>query len=264
MSDKKQDEWTCEDWIKKLKYQAEDSREYRHKLYEKVDLKNKKRILDVGCGTGAVTLDIALLSDGEVVGIDIDSEKLGEAKRALANISNVKLMEGDVLDLPFEDESFDLVAFNIVLMHVKDQQKAMEEMVRVTQKGGYVLGTLEPDYASRIDYPEDPATSFILESFKERGTDIYAGRKLKVLFNQAGLKTEFGMDTESDFVLIKDSKKALELFEKDFWLFEKLLKNRDWTDEQIEKYKSDEIERIKSGLCFHFTPCFYAIGRKLS
>ena len=48
MPDEKQDEWTCEDWIKKLKYQAEDSREYRHKLYEKVDLKNKKKILDVG------------------------------------------------------------------------------------------------------------------------------------------------------------------------------------------------------------------------
>jgi ubiquinone/menaquinone biosynthesis C-methylase UbiE len=262
MSDEKQDDWTCEDWIKKLKYQAEDSREYRNKLYEKVNLKNKKKILDVGCGTGAVTLDIALLTDGEVVGIDIDSEKLGEAKRVLANISNVKLMEGDVLDLPFEGKSFDLVVFNIVLMHVKDQQKAMEEMVRVTQKGGYVLGTLEPDYASRIDYPEDPATSYILKIFKERGADIYAGRKLKVLFNQAGLKTEFGMDTESDFVLIKDSKKILDMFLKDFWLFEKLLIKRGWTDERIKKYKIEEIERIKSGLSFHFTPCFYAIGRK--
>jgi ubiquinone/menaquinone biosynthesis C-methylase UbiE len=223
MSDKKQDGWTCEDWIKKLKYQAEDSREYRHKLYKKVDLKNRNKILDVGCGTGAVTLDIALLTGGEVVGIDIDSEKLAEAKKALAEI---------------------------------------HEMTRVTQKGGYVLGTLEPDYASRMDYPEDPTTSFIIETFKEKGTDIYAGRKLKVLFNRAGLKTEIGMDSESDFLLIKDSKKALEMFEKDFWLFERLLKKREWTDDQIEKYKSDETERIKSGLCFHFTPCFYAIGIK--
>ncbi|UCE37097.1 MAG: methyltransferase domain-containing protein [Thermoplasmata archaeon] len=262
MANEKKDDWTLDDWIKKLKYQAEESREYRNKLYEKVDLKNKKKILDVGCGTGAVTLDIALLSKGEVVGIDIDTGKLQEAIKALRNVPNIKLMEGDVLSLPFEDETFDCVVFNIVLMHVKEQQRAVDEMARVTQKEGYVLGTLEPDYASRIDYPEGPATPLILESLKERGSDLYAGRKLKILFNKAGLETEFGMDTETDFLFIKDDKRHLELFLRDFWLLEKLFKKDGWSPQQIEEYKKNKINEIENGLCFHFTPCFYTIGKK--
>ena len=80
MSDTENDYWNIEDWIKKLKQQAEDSREYRYALYNKVDLRNKKEILDVGCGTGAVTMDIAQSTKGNVTGIDIDLEKLDEAK----------------------------------------------------------------------------------------------------------------------------------------------------------------------------------------
>lgn len=155
MSDNEERKWKIEDWIRKLKQQAEDSMEYRHVLYEKVDLKNKKNILDVGCGTGAVTLDIAQSTNGQVTGIDIDSEKLEEARKVLYNIPNIKLMEADVLDLPFEDETFDLVLFNVVLIYIKDQQKGMSEMARVIKKGGYVMATLEPDYASYISYPED-------------------------------------------------------------------------------------------------------------
>ena len=69
---------TTEDWIKKLSRQADENRLYRYKLYKQVDLEKKDRILDVGCGTGAVTLDIARLTKGEVVGIDIDVDKLME------------------------------------------------------------------------------------------------------------------------------------------------------------------------------------------
>ena len=98
MSDNKEF-WNIEDWIKKLKQQAEESREYRHTLYNKVDLKNKNDILDVGCGTGAVTLDIAESTNGDVVGIDIDTEKLKEAERGLSDIHNVKLIEADALAL---------------------------------------------------------------------------------------------------------------------------------------------------------------------
>jgi len=254
--------YTTEDWIKWLKQQAEKSREYRHKLYEKVDLANKENILDVGCGTGALTLDLAQISQGNVVGVDIDPEKLEEANRALSGVSNVTIQEADACDLPFDDETFDLVHFQLVLMHIKDQQKAIIEMVRVLKPGGILLAALEPDYAGRFSYPEDPADPLVLRYIEGLGADLYAGRKLKVLLNNAGLKTTIGMDTETEYLIINDDDKLLAKFENQFWTTRKVLKSGGWNKEQIEKWKRERMDKIKKGLSFGFLPCFYAIGEK--
>jgi ubiquinone/menaquinone biosynthesis C-methylase UbiE len=263
MSDNDDSNWNIEDWIKKLKQQAEDSREYRHVLYEKVDLKNKKNILDVGCGTGAVTLDIAQYTNGNVTGIDIDSEKLEEAKKVLSNIPNIKLMEADVLDLPFEDETFDLVVFTVVLIYIKDQQKALHEMARVTKKDGYVMATLEPDYASYISYPRNIIGPLVMKHMEKLGADVKTGRKLKYLFSSAGLKTEMGLETAGDFIIMKDDDRLLENFYKSTWVLEKLLKGFEWTENEIEKYSNSMEKKWKEGNQFAYLPSFYAIGKKV-
>jgi len=263
MSTGKENEWTTEDWKRKLKQQAEETREYRYKIYERADLKNKKKILDVGCGTGAITADIASLTSGEVIGLDIDPEKLKQAEILLSDLPNVTLMEGDVLNLSFEDETFDLVVFNILLMYIKDKQKAVDEMTRVTKKGGIVLATLEPDYAGIIEYPENPATPLLTKQMEELGADLYAGRKLKFLFNTAGLKTVVKMDIDADFILPEDDEKILRLLEDEFWMFEKLLQKNGWTTDEIEKFRIEETEIIRKGLSFSLMPMFYAIGGKV-
>lgn len=263
MSEKAVNDWTHEDWKRKLQQQSEDSMEYRHKLYEKVDLKNKRNILDVGCGTGAITMDIAQCTGGEVIGIDIDKEKLQEAEKLLEDISNVTLKEADVTDLPFDDGTFDLVIFHLVLIHIKDQQEALKEMARVASKNGIVLATLEPDYDSIVSYPENPVVPLWVKTVKDLGADLQTGRKLKVLFSRAGLKTEVGIDTETEFIFIRDEKKQEDTFLNHFWVKEKILKNNGWTVEQIEEYKENQLEIIKNGQSFFFAPSYYAIGRKI-
>ncbi|MBU7029279.1 MAG: class I SAM-dependent methyltransferase, partial [Theionarchaea archaeon] len=151
----RQDIHTPDEWARILKKQAEYTKEYRYALYKKVDMQTRKNILDVGCGTGAVTEDIAALTEGRITGIDIDDRKLEYAKKELPG--HVNLMVADVLNLPFKDNTFDLVAFSIVLTHIREQQKAVTEMTRVTQKNGIVLATMEPDYAGRVTYPEHEA-----------------------------------------------------------------------------------------------------------
>jgi len=135
-------------------------------------------------------------------------------------------------------------------------------MARVTKAGGAVLASLEPDYASRIDYPENPAAPFILKNMEELGADVHTGRKLKYLFVAAGLETEFGMDTQSDYIFITDDRERLERFKKLRWLFEKLLKKNGWTEEELGRYLEKETELLEQALRFSFTPCFYAVGRK--
>jgi SAM-dependent methyltransferase len=254
--------WSTDDWVRKLRQQAEDSKEYRHRLYEKVGLRQAERILDVGCGTGAVTLDIAEYSDGSVMGIDIDEDKLEEARRALAHIPNVEFQNADVQELPFPDEAFDAVLFNIVLMYVPDKEKALREMARVTRPGGTVLATCEPDYEGQLCYPEDPFKPLMLENLSSIGADLDTGRRLKTLFTMAGLETEVGMDTDSEFVYQKDDARRLEMFREQFWVFEKAFQGAGWTDERIEEYRKERERLMEEGLSFSFMPLFYAIGKK--
>ena len=56
------------DLAQRFKDLAEETEEFRHALYKKVELASKKKILDAGCGTGAITHDIASLTEGEIIG----------------------------------------------------------------------------------------------------------------------------------------------------------------------------------------------------
>jgi ubiquinone/menaquinone biosynthesis C-methylase UbiE len=258
----KDDEWTTEDWVKKLKQQADDSRRYRHRLYGRVDLVRAERVLDVGCGTGAVTLDIAESTRGQVVGIDIDEDKLEEARRLQEVVPNLEFQVADVQDLPFPDGAFDLVTFNIVLVYVPDKQRALQEMARVVKPGGYVLATLEPDYAGWLQYPEGDFVDLFFEQLKGMGADLETGRKLKYLFTKAGLDTEVGMDTDDDFIYQRDDRVKLERFDSEVWFYRRLLGMSGWSEEATDKHIAEERERIEAGLSFSFMPGFYAIGRR--
>lgn len=254
------DKWTIKDWVRRLKEQAEETKEYRHRLYEKVEVKTKRDILDAGCGTGVITADIASLTTGDVIGIDIDSEKLEQAKILVSD--SVTLLEADVLQLPFKDETFDLVIFSVLLIYIKNQQRAVNEMARVTKKNGIVLATTEPDYAGAIFYPENEMYSLFLKDLEEMGADFCTGRKLRSLFSKAGLQTEIGLHTEYFDMMNKDTKEQVTLFLDHFWFTEKLLRKHNWIDEEIETYKQERVQLIETNQLFYYLPTFYAIGKK--
>lgn len=252
---------TAEDWAAFLRQQADHTREFRHALYEKVHVRTCKRILDVGCGTGVITAEIASLTEGEVTGVDIDRNKLMFARKA-AETARITLIEADALFLPFQDGTFDLVVFSVVLMHIKEQQRAVNEMVRVTKKKGIVLATMEPDHASALCYPENSAHSVFLQNLEKRGSDPCMGRKLRYLFGKAGLATEIGITLHDLETMNEDPGRTLEEFLHYFQFSQKYLRKYGWTEEEIETYRRRQVHLIESNLYFWFLPVFYAIGRK--
>lgn len=254
--------WTTDEMVQKLKEQAEENKDYRHRLYEKVGIKRKQNILDIGCGTGVITEDIALSTEGTVTGIDIDSAALACAQKKVSRLG-VNLVKADAMDLPFKESTFDLVVFCGVLMYIKDKQKAVNEMARVTREGGIILATLEPDYGNVICYPEDPALPPVFESLEEMGADIRTGRKLRSLFSNAGLQPEIGIFTEYFEDLSKNTKEQVDLFLKRFWFIERALVRKGWTQQRIKEYKKERIQLIEDSIIFHLLPAFYAIGRKV-
>jgi SAM-dependent methyltransferase len=112
------------------------------------------RILDAGCGTGAM-LD-HLTAYGEVVGVDISLEAMRLARSR--EVEGCRLVQCSLTDLPFEDDSFDLVTSFDVVSHIREHELAFQELRRVLKSGGRLIMNLpaynplrsEHDLAVRI------------------------------------------------------------------------------------------------------------------
>ena len=105
----------------------------------KPHLKPGLSVLDCGCGQGTMTIDFAkLVNPGQVTGIDISEEmlKLGKESAQQQHIDNIKFQPANVYELPFEDNSFDLVYAQTILCHISEPLRAIKEMKRVVKPGG--------------------------------------------------------------------------------------------------------------------------------
>ena len=156
------------------------------------------KVLDVGCGPGPVTMDVASeIHPGSVVGIDLEKTNIDQAKE-LAKTSqtdNAVFQVGDAYALEFADGTFDLTYSLNLLVWLRDPVRTLQEQKRVTQRGGWVIALLS-DYANIISYPTCPAFDSFLAALpeladpsdKEIFIDPHQGRRAVELFTQAGLK----------------------------------------------------------------------------
>ncbi|MGF1663580.1 MAG: methyltransferase domain-containing protein [Kineosporiaceae bacterium] len=111
-------------------------------------------VLDVGCGPGTVTVDVARrVAPGRVVGLDASEDVLAEARAAAAGAGvDVRFETGDVHRLDHADRSFDVVHAHQVLQHLADPVAALREMRRVTRPGGLVAAR-DADYSAMTWFP---------------------------------------------------------------------------------------------------------------
>ncbi|OCH91145.1 S-adenosyl-L-methionine-dependent methyltransferase [Obba rivulosa] len=155
-------------------------------------LKPDMVILDVGCGPGTITLDLAnRVPNGRVVGVDNTSVPLQSASTlaAQAGITNATFEESDALALPFPDGSFDLVHAHQLLQHVQDPVGVIREMRRVTRPGGLVAVRVM-DFESMAWFPDVPgiqdSCAMRLRTAHTKGTESSAGRRLVSWALEAG------------------------------------------------------------------------------
>jgi SAM-dependent methyltransferase len=136
-------------------------------LLDRLDLKGDERLLDAGCGRGAVLLMAARrLPSGRAVGIDVWSAKdqSGNAERvtrrnaALEGVADrVDLHTADMRQLPFEDGSFDVVVSSLAIHNISgagERAKALREVARVLRQGGrLVIADIRHtrEYASELE-----------------------------------------------------------------------------------------------------------------
>jgi 2-polyprenyl-3-methyl-5-hydroxy-6-metoxy-1,4-benzoquinol methylase len=150
-------------------------------------------LLDVGCGPGTITVDLAeRVAPGRVVGIDVSVDPLPEA-RAVAERAGIAVAfeVGDVYALAAPDDSFDVVHAHQVLQHLTDPVVALREMARVCRPGG-VIAVRDVDYAATTWFPTDPGLDRWLDLYgrvaRANRAEPDAGRRLLSWAHAAGFR----------------------------------------------------------------------------
>jgi SAM-dependent methyltransferase len=149
------------------------------------------RVLDLGCGPGTISVDLAArVAPGQVVGVDIDASVLARAGDNAVGVSNLSFLQASAYQLGFSRGAFDLSHAHQVLQHLGDPVAALRELARVTRRGGTVA-VRDADYGALSWYPELPELeqwrTLYRAVARANGGEPDAGRHLLAWAHGAGL-----------------------------------------------------------------------------
>ena len=126
------------------------------KVIERSGIKQGLQVLEIGCGSGAFTIDAARTvgEQGKVFALDIEEKMLAQLQKKLSrpenrDINNIEPVNKSAYELPFSDNSMDVVFTVTVFQEIPDKNRALAEIKRVLKSGGILAITEwfpDPDY----------------------------------------------------------------------------------------------------------------------
>jgi SAM-dependent methyltransferase len=230
---------------------------YYGTYFEEIDIKPDMRILDVGCGVGRTTLELAsMVPEGEVVGIDINPA-LTACANQLAQLfefgNRIRFFSGDIVEkgtIP-KDETFDLIYSRHVIADLK--QEGLRELTRHLESDGLFVA-LEPDYSLCRVYGLPHLDAHYRREGDMGSESGLAGGNLRHLLYDAKLKITFFeprflIFTEQDTRWVNFAKKRLATaYEEEIPRVEAMRFRRGshWVDERIARLKEqvNELEQL--------------------
>jgi SAM-dependent methyltransferase len=246
---------TLKDWHRRFLVQAQWTKSLRSYLFDLLRTSPADKILDMGCGTGALLTDLGSLSPAEIFGADLSHESV---ELAATVCPECNLTTADVHQLPYANDSFEIVLTHYFLMWVANPAKALAEMLRVTKSGGFLICFAEPDYGGRLDYPLEfiSLRDYQISGLLQAGADPRMGRKLKSLFHQSGLSDVHSGVYEGSWQGLQSA----EELETEWQVLENDLAGILTARELNELKKHDQASREK-GSRMIYVPTFYAWGK---
>jgi ubiquinone/menaquinone biosynthesis C-methylase UbiE len=236
-------------WHSRYLQQAEWTRNLRTYLFEQAGINNARRVLEVGCGTGAILCD--LVTPASLHGLDLDPVALAECR---VHASAASLTRSDAHFLPYPDQSFDIVYCHYLLLWVHDPLQVVREMARV---GRSVLALAEPDYSQRVDEPAALKSlgEWQTEALRRQGANPSFGAMLAETFYEAGIKLIETGPIQGQAVMrsVEDWENEWAVIEADL---EEIIPGR-----EIQKMKKLDEEARQQGKRTLQVPTYFAWGK---
>jgi ubiquinone/menaquinone biosynthesis C-methylase UbiE len=236
-------------WHTRYLQQAVWTRDLRTYLFEKAGLADAHRVLEVGCGTGAVLREIK--SPASLHGLDLDPASLDECR---IHASAASLIRGDAHFLPYPDQSFDIVYCHFLLLWVRNPLQVINEMARV---GCTVLALAEPDYSQRVDEPTElkQLGKWQTEALIRQGANPLFGSRLAETFHQVGIQL-----IETGPIQSAEKKRSTSEWEDEWAVIEADLTGL-VTGEDIQKMKILDENARRNGKRVLQVPTYFAWGK---
>lgn len=245
---------TLAEWHTRYLQQARWTADLRTHLFHLANIEKSKRVLEVGCGTSAVLSTLNAYTNITKIGIDINYASL---KFSRSITQQAQFCSADAGSLPFPSGCFDISFCHFLLLWVSFPPSIVSEMRRITRPGGYVMAFAEPDYAARIDFPDNLVDLGIAQTqaLQNQGADTKIGRKLNSIFHRAGLKNvEIGLLGGHWRITSSQAE-----WESEWTMLQSDLSGY-IPPEQLENFQNQDLAARHNGERVLFIPTFWAVG----
>ena len=172
-----------EEFLREIEY----GKELRKKIYEQINLKGARRVLEVGCRQGIISQELREATKAQITAIDSDHIHIADNSERIKGIEFFRETEDK---LSMRDESFDIVVCHYFFLWKPKPFGTLMELKRVCKTGGYIVALAEPDYLGWIENPDLGLGKYHTKTITNQGGNPGVGRSLLSIFSSAGLETE--------------------------------------------------------------------------
>ena len=221
----------------------------RKQTLKKLSLKSGEHVLDIGCGVGFLSYEMAVKTgdSGKVIGIDKSPEMIRHAINRCKGLGNTEFMEGEAGSLPFPENNFDAVCCTQVLLYVKDVLQVLAEIRRVLKPAGRIV-IVETDWRGVVlNSAFNSLTRKIFSAWDAAvpspNLPVYLGPLLK----------KYGFSSiQVEPVPILNTEYSSNQFSHGMmkWITKNALKKGVITDTECRKWQDDLEEKEKTGSYF--------------
>jgi ubiquinone/menaquinone biosynthesis C-methylase UbiE len=244
-----------------LETRGEDAQQQamRRAFLREVDVPSGASVLDVGCGTGVLTRELARHDRvASVVGVDTAPSLLARARELAADVKGLRFEEGDARALPFDDAVFDVVVFDSTLSHVLGAEEAVAEAFRVLRPSG-IIAAFDGDYATATVAitDADPLQACVDAMMSSSVTDRRLVRRLPAILRRGGFEVlsfrsyGFAETAEGAYMLSVVDRGA-----------DLLLSRGDIAEKTATALKAEARRRVRDGVFFGHIAYASVVGRR--